>query len=300
MSLLHDVVERGLRRALEILGFGTTTSKGKKVRPSLRQRAFRHSRARRLLFEQVEDRRVLASVSAAAMQGTVTEGSPAVIYFNVSPPSSSPITVNYQSAGGSATQNVDFQGVTGSVTIGPNQSFATVSVNTLTDSLTESPETFSVTITSASGATVGTASTTVTINDGSGGGGGGGGGTVSIVLSDIHYYVATVEFDLTFDLDPGTGKIKQKEGDPYAAGNVSRDAYASVLMSYTTPVINNTGATTHTVDVDVFGGIGRAGGYNVEVSAWGFYTFVMERSWSKDYGPWSPHTQLVAQKGASN
>lgn len=173
-----------LQRALEILGLGTAKTKRKKVPLSRRHRAYRQVRARQLLFEQVEDRRVLAIVGAAAQNPTVTEGSPAVIYFNVSPPSSSPITVNYQTVAGTAAQNVDYQGVTGTATIAPGQSFATVSVSTLTDSLTESAETFSVTITGATGATVGTASATITINDGSGGSGG---GTVSVAALSSHY-----------------------------------------------------------------------------------------------------------------
>lgn len=181
-----------LRRTLEILGFGVTTPKGKKVRSSRRFRTFRQARARHLLFEQVEDRRVLATVSAAAMSSTVMEGSPAAVYFNVSPPSMMPITVSYQTVAGTATENVDYQGVTGSTTIYPGQNFASVGVNTLTDNVVEPAETFSVMITSVSGATVGTASATITINDyvsGSGGGGGPGApsGVVSIAALTDHY-----------------------------------------------------------------------------------------------------------------
>ncbi len=144
-----------LRRTLEILGFGVTTPKGKKVRSSRRLRTFRQARARHLLFEQVKDRRVLATVSAAAMSSTVMEGSPAAVYFNVSPPSMMPITVSYQTVAGTATANSDYQSVTGSTTIYPGQMFASVGVNTLPDNVVEPPETFSVTITSVTGATVG-------------------------------------------------------------------------------------------------------------------------------------------------
>lgn len=114
------------------------------------------------------------------------------VYFNVSPPSMMPITVSYQTVAGTATANSDYQSVTGSTTIYPGQMFASVGVNTLPDNIVESPETFSVTITSVTGATVGTASATITINDyvsGSGGSGGPGApaGVVSIAALTDHY-----------------------------------------------------------------------------------------------------------------
>ncbi len=171
-----------LRRVLEMLGLGTESKSSKKVSRSLRQKAYRQAQARKLFFEQNEERVVMASVSAAAMVGTVNEGAAAVVYFNLSQTVMSPVTVNYHTVAGTASENSDYQGVTGTATIGPGQNFATVSVNTSTDAETEPAETFSVTITSVSGATLGTASAPITINNVAGNGA----GVVSVAAGSSH------------------------------------------------------------------------------------------------------------------
>lgn len=118
------------------------------------------------MFEQLEDKSLLSTVGVIAPSSHVQEGSQAFFYVTVNPPSSSLVTANYQTNPGTALQDTDYQGVTGSVTIYPGQPYGVVVVPTFHDFATESGETFSLTITGATGATVGSpSSATITIDD---------------------------------------------------------------------------------------------------------------------------------------
>lgn len=87
--------------------------------------------------------------------------------INVSPTSASPITVRYQTSDGTATvADADYAAVTDSVVIAANQSSAGFNVSVNGDPKREPDETFTVTLTGASGGTVGVpASATGTIQN---------------------------------------------------------------------------------------------------------------------------------------
>ncbi len=118
------------------------------------------------MFEQLEDKSLLSTVGVIAPSSNVPEGSQAFFYVTVNPPSSSLVTANYQTNPGTALQDTDYQGVTGTVTIYPGQPYGVVVVPTFHDFATEPGETFSLAITGATGATVGSpSSATITIDD---------------------------------------------------------------------------------------------------------------------------------------
>jgi hypothetical protein len=133
-----------------------------------RTRAARASRSRQLLLEQLEDKSLLTSmVGAMAPSSHVPEGNGAIVYISVNPPTSTTVTVTYQTNAGTAIQDTDYDGITGSVTINPGQPYVAVSIPVYHDFLLDPGETFSVAITGATGATVNPAnsSTTITIDD---------------------------------------------------------------------------------------------------------------------------------------
>ena len=155
-------------RPYDFFAVGQTGKRGGQVNRAVRRRyrAAHASRSRQLLFEQLEDKSLLSTVGVIAPTSNVQEGNGAVFYVTVNPPSSSPVTATYQTNAGTAIENTDYQGVTGSVTIYPGEPYGIVVVPTYHDFATEPGETFSLTITGATGASVGTpSSATVTIDD---------------------------------------------------------------------------------------------------------------------------------------
>lgn len=142
------------------------------------------SRSRALRVESLEDRTLLTATVGVYTPGPnyhVLEGSPAAFYIAMSEPVQAMVTVGYHTVGGSATQDVDYQGRSGTVTIpfgdtGQNG----VPVSTIADSIVDDGETFSLVIDSVSGGVgISSSSATAIIDDGppTGGGGTGGGGT---------------------------------------------------------------------------------------------------------------------------
>ena len=110
----------------------------------------------------------LPVVTLAVTDGIATEGNPAdPAVFTVSRTgnTASSLTVNY-TVGGTATNGVDYQTLTGIVVIGAGQSSATITVTTIDDTLVEGNETVIVTLSANAAYTVGSpASGTVTIMD---------------------------------------------------------------------------------------------------------------------------------------
>ena len=77
-----------------------------------------------------------------------------------------PITVNYTTSDGTAMAGSDYERSSGTVTFGPGETQATISITILDDSLVENAENFFVALSDAVGATIGNNSTaTVTIAD---------------------------------------------------------------------------------------------------------------------------------------
>jgi len=103
------------------------------------------------------------SISGAS----VNEGNSGLISASVavtlSKAFTSPVTVNYATANGSATGGSDFNSASGSLTFNPGEVSKSVVVSVIGDTTVESNETFTVGLSSASGASIATSQATVTI-----------------------------------------------------------------------------------------------------------------------------------------
>jgi len=84
----------------------------------------------------------------------------------LSPVSTQPVTVTATTRSGTATEGSDFVATTETVTFAPGEDFKSFPVTILDDGLSEGRESFSVEITSATGAAIGDAVGRVTITDG--------------------------------------------------------------------------------------------------------------------------------------
>ncbi len=83
----------------------------------------------------------------------------------LSAPSSKTVTVQYATSDGTATQPGDYAQTTGTVTIPAGQTTGSATVNVVGDTTDEADETFTVTLSQPTNATLGTASATQTITD---------------------------------------------------------------------------------------------------------------------------------------
>ncbi len=83
-------------------------------------------------------------------------------------PSTQPVTVRYATSNGTAIAGTDYTGTTGVIEFAPGVTSRTVHVDIIGDALTESHETFTVTLSTPTGATIadGTATGTITDDDG--------------------------------------------------------------------------------------------------------------------------------------
>ena len=84
---------------------------------------------------------------------------------SLSPASSDQVTVAYATSGGTATSGTDFTAASGTLTFAANETSKTVSVETTDDSDDEENETFTLTLSSPTNATLGDSTATGTIND---------------------------------------------------------------------------------------------------------------------------------------
>jgi hypothetical protein len=97
---------------------------------------------------------------------STTEGGNVVFTVTRSGNTANAVTVNWATASGSATSGSDFTAGSGTLSFAANQTSATITVATIDDTLVESTETMSVTLSGASsGATIATATGTGTILD---------------------------------------------------------------------------------------------------------------------------------------
>ena len=101
---------------------------------------------------------------------TVAEGTSAVFTVTLSNTSSQQITVRYATSDGTATSPADYTSTNGTLTIAAQTSSVTITVPTVNDTIDESNETFTVTLSSPQNATVsdGQGAGTITDNDGNG------------------------------------------------------------------------------------------------------------------------------------
>ena len=96
---------------------------------------------------------------------SATEGSSVSFTVSLLPASGQQVTVRYATSGGTATSGTDFTAASGTLTFAPNETSKTVSVPTTEDTDTEADETFTLTLSSPTNATLGDDTATGTIND---------------------------------------------------------------------------------------------------------------------------------------
>ncbi|MCZ2340934.1 MAG: hypothetical protein LC104_03960 [Bacteroidales bacterium] len=119
------------------------------------------------IFDNALDAPPVVSVSNTSV--TETDANQTLAFtINMSAESGLPVTVSYTVLAGSgdtATPGSDFTPISGTVTINPGDTSATINIPILGDDLYEGDETFSVVLTGASNATIGSNPATVTIQD---------------------------------------------------------------------------------------------------------------------------------------
>ncbi|MEM6472732.1 MAG: Calx-beta domain-containing protein, partial [Planctomycetota bacterium] len=129
----------------------------------LNQKQRRRKRTRRLLMQSLDPRLCLATLSI--QDAVVNENAGTVDVTIDATGYSSPVSVNWQTADGTATASSDYTSASGSVTIDPASPSETVTISIIDDGWTESGETFYVTLSGASAGTIADDSATIRIDD---------------------------------------------------------------------------------------------------------------------------------------
>lgn len=120
-------------------------------------------------IELFSDDELTPAVSLSAGTATVAEGGTATLDIALGFTASSDVTVNVATADGTATAGDDYTAVSETVTIAAGTTRASVQIPTTDDDADEGSETFTVTLSDPSGATLGSPTTaTVTIIDNDG------------------------------------------------------------------------------------------------------------------------------------
>ncbi len=105
---------------------------------------------------------IAASVSRAEGSAGLATGT---VLVSLSAASTTPVTVSYASADGTAVAPADYTALSGSVTIAPGTTTRTITFEVNGDRLDENDETFTLTLTDPQGAELGNPTATVTITD---------------------------------------------------------------------------------------------------------------------------------------
>ncbi len=103
--------------------------------------------------------------AVSVSDASATEGDTVEFTVSLSAESSQQVTVGYATSGGTAESDTDFTPASGTLTFEPDEMSKTVSVATTDDSADEDHETFTLTLSSPSNATLGDHTATGTIND---------------------------------------------------------------------------------------------------------------------------------------
>ena len=106
-----------------------------------------------------------AGPSLTVSDATGVEGEVLRFEVTLSRSSDTPVTVDYQTAGGTALEGTDYDAASGTLTFGPGATRQTIEVRTRQDTAVEPNETFTVTLRSPSGATLPDAGAVGTIID---------------------------------------------------------------------------------------------------------------------------------------
>jgi hypothetical protein len=131
-----------------------------------------------------------------------------VLNVTLNPASASTVTVNYSFVDGSANSS-DYTGTGGTLTFAAGQTAQTISFNVTDDVLSEGNESFTVNLSGASGAALGTSTGTVTITDNEGASGISvadvvvdetfGGGTITVTMLPANAATVTVDYVISPD-----------------------------------------------------------------------------------------------------
>ena len=103
--------------------------------------------------------------TASISDATGVEGEVLRFEMTLSRSSDTPVTIDYQTAGGTALEGTDYDAASGTLTFGPGATRRTIEVRTREDTDDEPNETFTVTLSSPSGATLRDAGAVGTIID---------------------------------------------------------------------------------------------------------------------------------------
>jgi hypothetical protein len=176
---------------------------------------------------------------------TVTEGGPAVFTVTLSNPSYQTVTVNYATANGTATAGIDYTWASGTITFAPGETSKTVSVATIDDTTDEPDEIFTLNLTSATNAALGSPSSgtgTVVDND----------AAPSITVTDV----TVTEGDSGSSPAVFTVTLSNPSAWPVTVGYATADGSALAGSDYTAAsgtLTFNPGETSKTVSVAVLG-----------------------------------------------
>ena len=110
----------------------------------------------------------LASLPTLSLPTAISvneNGVTASITVTLSSASASNVTVNYSTANGTATAGTDYANTSGTITFLPGETSKVVTIPIIDDAINEATESFTLTLSNPSGATISTAQTTVTVID---------------------------------------------------------------------------------------------------------------------------------------
>ena len=105
------------------------------------------------------------TVANATVAEPTTTSAPAVFVVTLSKASTTPISIGYTTTNGTATAGSDYTATSGTLSFAAGVTTQQISVPVLRDTITEPTETFAVTLSNPSGATITTATATGTITD---------------------------------------------------------------------------------------------------------------------------------------
>ena len=103
--------------------------------------------------------------AVSVSDASAAEGDAVAFTVSLSAAADEQVTVEYATSGGTATSGTDFTAESGTLTFAANETSKTVSVATTDDSVDEEDETFTLTLSNPTNATLGSATATGTIND---------------------------------------------------------------------------------------------------------------------------------------
>ena len=161
--------------------------------------------------------------------------------------SSTPVTVGYATTNGTATAGSDFTATTGTLTFAPGVTSQQINVPILRDTLVEPSETFAVTLSNPSGATITTATATGTITDSNAAG-----AAPKVSIADL----AVTEGNGEHAHFMFTATLDKASATPVSVGYATSNGTATAGVDYTASSGTITfapGVTTQTVHVGILG-----------------------------------------------